>query len=589
MKKRPSKKKILGIVLAVAVLLIIIGIGVAIYAYRFLSAETSIRDDWSVKTGTFLLTDEELNISVFEDSIESSIEIVQILPEEYQEADFTFYEESVQERLAASIVKMSESRNCTMDNPLAVINPFGTASNGLYLHFSTNRPGTIRYTIHVEDDSIPDYTAEAWEGEEFRKHHEFQIIGLVPGMENQVTMELMGANGKVLDSTSFTVTMPETVSGYSVRLESSQGSSDGELSPGLYSLIRVGGHNGYAFFYDNSGVLRYEMVLEGYSLDRILWHDQNMLTCVSAYKLAEFNPLGQVVAVYDTGKYELHHDMVMSGTSESVLALASDTEDELNLEDLLIEISLTDKTVTQLIDFKDIFPDYYENEASPLTVTDEFFWLAGKKDWIHLNTVQYIEEDDSVIVSSRETSTIIKIRDIHQEPALDYLIGDEQFWKGTPYEPYSFSQDGQFVPQYGQHTVEYHEGENLEEGQYYLLMYNNNYWENGTRDGYTPKLSESVGTALTSSTLTSQVYLYLVDENARSFSLVNSFDVPYSSIVSNVTPSKDNYVVNSGTSKVFGEYDADGNLIREFSYDCDLQTYRVMKNDFYGFWFSPAE
>ena len=30
---------------------------------------------------------------------------------------------------------------------------------------------------------------------------------------------------------------------------------------------------------------------------------------------------------------------------------------------------------------------------------------------------------------------------------------------------------------------------------------------------------------------------------------------------------------------------AEGNLIREFSYECDMQNYRTFKYDFTGFWF----
>ena len=586
MKKKLTRKHILIASIVVVAVLVLVIIGVVIYAKNFLSAETSIRDDWSVKTGDLLLTDEELNISIFEDSVESSINIIQILPEEYEEEAFTFYDERVQERLAATIVKMSDGSSRTLDSPLVVINPFGTASNSLYFYFNTNRAGSIRYTIHVEDDSIPDFTANAYEGGSLTKRHEFQMIGLVPGRENTVTLELLGKNGNVINSMTFTVTMPETTSGYPIQLDTETGSSTVALSDGLYAMIRVGGYTGYAFFYDNSGIMRYEMILEGYGLDRILWNEGNMLTCVSAYKMAEFNRLGQAVAIYETGKYELHHDMVLTGDG-SIVALASDTEDELNLEDMLIGIDLETKEVTELIDFKDIFSDYYENDASSLTATDEFFWLAGKKDWIHLNTIQYLPEDDSVIVSSRETSTIIKIKNIHEEPQLDYLIGDEQYWKDTPYAEYAYTQSGDFVPQYGQHTVEYVADDSLPDGQYYLRMYNNNYWVNGTRDDYDPEnLPDSVGTVLTSDSLTSQVYTYLVDENAHTFSLVSSYDVPYSSIVSNVTPCGDNYVVNSGTAQVFGEYDADGNLIRQFSYDCDLQTYRVMKDSFETFWFS---
>ena len=46
-----------------------------------------------------------------------------------------------------------------------------------------------------------------------------------------------------------------------------------------------------------------------------------------------------------------------------------------------------------------------------------------------------------------------------------------------------------------------------------------------------------------------------------------------------------NWIVNSGVAKVFGEYDAEGKLIREFAYECDMQNYRTFKYDYTGFWF----
>ena len=583
MKKK--KRWIIGLSIVIVVAAVVIG--VFLYARSFLSAETAIREDWSIDTGDLLASDGELNVSVFDADVPSSIRISRVIPTENEEEGFTYYDVDVQKRLAASIVKLADTGDFSLQEPLAVLNPFGTGSNGLYLYFNTRRAGSVRYTIHVENEKIPDYTATAYEGENIGTRHEFQMIGLVPGEENTVTMELLGRRGKVLDTASFTVTMPETMSGYSTLLDSEDGNSSAELSDGLYAMIRVGGHTGYAFFYDNNGVMRYEMVLEGYGLDRILWYEGNMTVCASAYKIAQINRLGQATAVYDTEGFELHHDMVLQGDEGKIVALASDESDEVNLEDMAIEVDLETGEVKELLDFKEIFSDYYENDASELTATDEFFWLAGQKDWIHLNTVQYLPEDDSVIVSSRETSTIIKIKNVHSGPEIDYLIGDEDFWKGTPYEEYSYTQEGDFVPQYGQHTVEYYEGEGLEEDQYYLMMYNNNYWVNGTRDDYEIEdLPDSVGTVLASDSLKSQVYVYLVDEGEHTFRLVHSFDVPYSSIVSNVTPSGENLVINSGTANVFGEYDIQGGLIRQFSYECELQTYRVMKDDFDSFWFA---
>ena len=60
-----------------------------------------------------------------------------------------------------------------------------------------------------------------------------------------------------------------------------------------------------------------------------------------------------------------------------------------------------------------------------------------------------MEEDDSLIVSSRETSTIIKMEHIHGDMQLSWLAGDERFWEDTPYADYCLKQEGDFVPQYG--------------------------------------------------------------------------------------------------------------------------------------------
>ncbi len=231
--------------------------------------------------------------------------------------------------------------------------------------------------------------------------------------------------------------------------------------------------------------------------------------------------------------------------------------------------------------------DYYAM-TRPINATDPFFWQAGEWDWIHLNSLQYMPEEDSLIVSSRETSTIIKVKGIHTAPEVGWLAGDERFWADTPYADLCLTQEGDFVPQYGQHCVEFlQNGE--EDGVYYLLLYNNNYWSLNSRDGLELEVADTVGTDLYGDgSETSQVYVYKIDENARTFALTQSFDVPYSSIVSNGTPYGENghWVVNSGVSMVFGEYDSAGNLIREYAYECTMQNYRTFKYDYQGFWFA---
>ena len=587
MKGKKRKKKLLIALVIVLLLIAAVPVIVMYVAKSFAAQETVVRTDWTTDVGEVIQQNQEQQIEYAEAELGDGIRALHLVPMDIEEEGFTYYDAAVQERLEGALEDLKTGgMNWTADTPLAVLNPYGTGSNGLYLYFKTDLETEVSYTICVEDETIPDFTAKAAEagGKAYTRTHEFQIVGLVPGMKNEVTLTLTGSWGNVRQIVHFEVDMPETQSGYATRLDYTDGSSGAEQSEGLYSMMRVNGYLGYGFFFDNDGILRYEMVLEGYGPDRILFDDGDIITCVSNGKLARINGLGQAEQIYDLGNYALHHDIGF-GQEGEILALA-ELEGAENVEDQLLSIDMESGEVTHLIDFTKTMSGYYEM-TRPISATDDFFWQAGEWDWIHLNSLQYMEEDDSLIVSSRETSTIIKLEHVHQDPEVVWLAGDSRFWEDTPYADLCLEQEGEFVPQYGQHCVEYlRDGE--EDGVYALVLYNNNYWSLSSRDDFELDVADSVETELYGlGGEKSQLYIYRIDENAGTFALDFSFDVPYSSIVSNasVCGENGNWIVNSGVSKVFGEYDADGTLIREFSYECDMQNYRTFKYDFTGFWF----
>ena len=458
-------------------------------------------------------------------------------------------------------------------------------ANGLSLYLETDFPTQGEYPIRVDDERIPDYTATAADssGKAYSTTHEFQLIGLVPGKVNEVTMTLRGSWGNVRQTVRFTIEMPETHSGYDTVLEVTDGPSTEPLDDGLFTMMRTNGYLGYGFSYDNSGVMRYEMVLEGFGMDRILFYGDEMVTCVSSNKLARINGLGEVEQVYPLGDYELHHD-INYGRDGTVVALAEKAGDT-NVEDLVLEIDLATGEVTELLDFKDLMAGYYA-QTRPIRATAPFFGQVDEQDWIHLNTIQYLPETDSLVVSSRETSTAIKVEDVHGAASVGWLCGDPAFWQGTGYEDYCLTPVNDFTWQYGQHSVAWAPGD--EEGVGYLRMFNNNYWALSSRDGYDPDLPDGVGTDLYGGEGDhSYTYVYRIDENAGTVELVESFPVPYSSIVSNSTLNEDtgHWAVNSGIAMVFGEYDAGGALIRQYAYECTMQGYRTFKYDYKGFWF----
>ena len=581
--KMGKKKKSLIALGAVILLLIVAFVIYKLVVKQQMDEETAPRESWTTETGELLETNQSQRVRIYQAPGESDLMIYQIQPQDVGNDGFTYYNLKVQERLDMALASLKEEKDYTPEEPLAVWNPYGTGSNGLYLYFEAPGEGlTVHYRIHTQEEGIPDFEADANAGTGTEK--EFLVIGLVPGTVNELEITLNAADGTEVSSVTYRVEAPKTASGYNVVLEETEGTSRQELTEGLYYTLGIQGYYGHMFLFDNDGVLRYEMLLDGYKPDRVLFDDGEMLLCVSANQIGKVNSLGRVTKLYTLNGYVMHHDYCY-GEDGTLLVLATrkNSRDD-GVMDRILEVDMETGAVTEIVDLRKMLPDYYST-AKKVTETDPFFWQAGTRDWIHVNTIDYMD-DDSIVLSSRETSTILKIRDLHGEPQLGYLIGDSSYWEGTGYEGYSYEKVGDFADQYGQHTVTVVEEPGMEEGTYYLMMYDNNYYANSTRtDDYEPVLPESVSTDLMGDEKPSHVYWYLVDENAGTYELVNSFDVPYSSIVSSVQIVGDNYVVNSGVSHVFGEYDSEGNMIRQFEYECTMQGYRVMKDTFEGYWF----
>ena len=140
-----------------------------------------------------------------------------------------------------------------------------------------------------------------------------------------------------------------------------------------------------------------------------------------------------------------------------------------------------------------------------------------------------------------------------------------------------FEQVGDFTVHGGQHGVTYGGTDGLEDGQSYVYLFDNNIGTSSTSDFDYASIGLT-NTGATSDDYSSYYYKYLVDENEGTFELVDSIEAPYSGFVSSVQEIGSNVVIDSGNASIFGEYDEDGVLIRQFSMDIDL-IYRAYKYD----------
>ena len=72
-------------------------------------------------------------------------------------------------------------------------------------------------------------------------------------------------------------------------------------------------------------------------------------------------------------------------------------------------------------------------------------------DWVHLNTVSYQAEDDTILISPRNLNSGVKLNWTTHE--IVWILANPEVFKGTKYEKYVLTPDSDFLWHYRQHTV----------------------------------------------------------------------------------------------------------------------------------------
>ncbi|RSX52058.1 aryl-sulfate sulfotransferase [Bifidobacterium callimiconis] len=504
------------------------------------------------------------------------------------------YTEDYQEQAQSTLDTKKARGGWTVDNMLVEENPYGTNTTSLYVYFTTDDVTQVSYTVSTPSTDYPDFSATPAGGDDYSTTHEFQVIGLIPGKDNDITITLTSQNGGTVTRTIHKKAAA-TIGDEQVQLERSvtqTGSKTeyaGTVGNGLYAVLgNDSNEQDLIYLYDDYGVLRGEIPILYYRAQRLVFNDGLMYFSASTHDIVAMNNLGRIEKFYNLGdQYILHHDYVFDDSGD-LLVLATDMKSN-TVQDRIVRVNLATGKTTLLVDMGDLLGDYKSTTKhdanSKATSTDSG---SDSWDWIHLNTIQYVG-DDSIIVSSRETSSIIKIDNVSTSPTLKYIIGEKTFWDETDYANYNLTKIGDFPSSGGQHTVTYVKDDSLPDGQYYIYMFNNNGGVSATND-YDWSQIPGMVTKLNSTATDVHSYFqkYLVDENAGTYSLVSRFEVPFSGYISSAEEYEDGTIVTeSGIKGTWCVYTADGTLLRDYTMKINTAfIYRVFKYDFKGFWFA---
>lgn len=492
------------------------------------------------------------------------------------------YDAEVQQAVAETVEELAADEETSPDDPLLVLNPYGTSTTGMYARFDTPVDGTLSYT--VSSPGTEDWTRTARDASPDPAVLETQLVGVVPGAENTVTTTFRPADGSAPIEHQVRLTAPEARSGHPAMLERSGGEAEvQQLTDGLFMLSGVDGDQGATPLVDNGGVVRGEIIGRGYRADRIAFHEDTMVVPVDLSTVARIDPLGRAVEIHQLEGLKMHHDFTVTEDGEMVVLVDDESKD--SVEDVVAVLDLDTGESRVLLDFDDLMGSYKD-------MTVEWAWSedgAADMDWLHFNSVDLLDED-SLVLSARETSAVIKVDDVWDEPTIDYILGERDVWEGTEVEHLVLDKRGDFPDQGGQHTAVAVRDESSGDARHYLDVYDNNYWQMRSRPDYRGNVPDGASTSFEGEDgAVSKVRRYLVDTDARAYELVDEFDVPYSPLVSSAQRHDGNVVVASGMAKVVGEYTEEGTLLAEYSVETEDRVYRALKYTFEDFWFPGAE
>lgn len=328
----------------------------------------------------------------------------------------------------------------TEENPFIVLNPFETCPLSALMKFKTEEECSV--TVFIEDDIEKEF-------KELKKEHEIPILGLMEDNENCIRVICNYKDNNKKEFIHYIKTPKLSVEYPNIELIKSDESDmyDGMIAMSLGRSEAVKTIEHLYSIIDNKARLRW--IYTGVSCHVFMrLKNGNLIVdapissgICGAYTAAgfiEIDMLGRIKNFFPI-RFGLHHD-VIELTNGNFLAI---TQRENTKQDLLVEIDRKTKEVINEWDFRKILDFNRETVIDKISVNHPL-------DWLHLNSLVYDEENNCIIASSRNQSTVVKFNKDTSE--IKWILAPHYGWndKLKKYLLNPIGDDFEFS--YAQHT-----------------------------------------------------------------------------------------------------------------------------------------
>ncbi|MFQ9515126.1 MAG: aryl-sulfate sulfotransferase [Eubacterium sp.] len=434
---------------------------------------------------------------------------------------------------------MKKSRN-TFKNILVIKNPYQYSPLCALALFKTKGVYRVRVTVKGKTSDC-DISYQVGKN----TNHRIPIMGLYPDFENTVMIELLDLKGKRVKEKTFKLQVAP-LKGKNSEIKITKELSKSEY---LYNLTLVygGGDDGiYPYAFDRNGDIRFcfSMAPKTYGFQPIsggkfLFLNKRIVrltaTNPAATQLSVVDQMGRFYRTYNVEK-GAHHDF--AETEKGNFVTASNAFDGNTFEDTVVEIDRKTGNVLTEIKIKDYIDSKYVDTA----------------DWAHLNTVQYNEDEKTVMVCLRNLHSVMKIN--YEKKELVWILANPEFWKGSAVADKVLIPEGENMRWFFQAHASYFIDADLDGNPdtKHLIIYDNHTQARRPVSYYDDSKK-------------SFVRIYTINEKKRTVSLLKEFPLKRSNIRSNAVFEADSGKIMAMSGKIKEANDKFKGEIAEIDYN----------------------